>query len=72
MSEADIRLHGSFATGEARRISHERFLKEGFPGDILELVYATNPARTETMPAGDPRMSPQRGGQVINVDDYEL
>ena len=31
MSEADTRLHCRFATGEARKISHERFLKEGFP-----------------------------------------
>ena len=31
---------------------------------------ATNPARTETMPAGDPRMPSLRDGQVINVGDY--
>lgn len=72
MSEADTRLHCRFATGEARKISHERFLKEGFPSDILALVYSTNPARTETMPPGDPRMSPLRDGQVIRVGEYEL
>ena len=72
MSEADMRLHERFATGEARRISHERFLKEGFPGNILELVYSTNPARTEAMPPGDPRMSPLRDGQAIRVGEYEL
>ena len=38
MSEADNKLAGKFATGEARKISTERFLKEGFPGDILELA----------------------------------
>lgn len=72
MSEEDIRLHGKFGTGEARQTSHERFLKEGFPGNILALVYSTNPARTETMLSGDSRMTPLRDGQVIRVGEYEL
>lgn len=72
MSEADIRLHGQFAVGEAREKSQERFLKEGFPGDVLALVYATNPAGTEAMPSGDPRMHPLRDGDVIKVGDYAL
>lgn len=72
MSEKDIWMHEQFAIGKARRESQERFLKEGFPSDVLALVYATNPASTEAMPAGDPRMHPLRDGEVIRVGDYEL
>ncbi len=49
-----------------------RFHEEGFPADLLEEVYATNPARTEKMPGVDPRFHPLQDGDTLRVGDYTL
>ncbi len=54
----------------------KRFLSEGFPEDILNVVYAVNPAMTQALPkdfkTADPRFTNLKDGDVISAGRYAL
>lgn len=72
MSDNDIRLFKSFFESDDPMDRHSRFLKEGFPEEMLREIFTVNPAFTEKMPIVDPRLYPLHDGDQIRVGDYTL
>lgn len=72
MSDVDIKLFVSFFESKNPLSRHSRFLKEGFPEDMLMDIFKVNPAMTEKMPFVDPRLYPLHDGDCMKAGDYTL
>lgn len=72
MSGTDIRFFTGFHKDKDPFHRHSRFQKEGFPENLLEDVYRTNPAMTERMPVVDPRFCALQDGSRIRAGGYTL
>ena len=72
MSETDVDYHLGLIEGQHRARKYARFLKEGFPKDLLDEVFATNPTwsmATKNKPTNWKRLN---DGDMLHVGDYHL
>lgn len=69
---ADLDRWGKIYDTEYRRKNRTRFLEEGFPLEILDKVYAVNPAFVQALPATDARFRTIRGGDCVPAGDHVL
>ena len=72
MGALDIRYFTEMRRVEHRLKTRERFLSEGFPLELLDIVYAVNPAITQALDALDDRFLPLSDGDEIRVGEYTL
>jgi glyoxylase-like metal-dependent hydrolase (beta-lactamase superfamily II) len=71
MSHADMKSMSDFLAGEFENTQHARFLEEGFPEEMLEVIYTTNPAHTMASDSVD-NFCGLEDGEMLRVGDYEL
>lgn len=72
ISAADLDLLAAILEASDPSSRHHRFVQEGFPQEILDEVYRTNPAMTERMPALDSLFHTLQEGDEIRVGPYTL
>lgn len=72
MGALDIRYFHEMRRLEHRLKTRERFLSEGFPLELLDIVYAVNPAFSQALESLDERYLPLSDGDEIRVGDYTL
>ena len=72
MSDVDTRYFTWLRSLQTPLDRHGRFLEEGFPPAMLEEVFGTNPAMTETMPGIDDRFLGLHDGDTLRVGAYMI
>ena len=72
MSETDIDYLLDLQEGQCRERHFARFLTEGFPKDLLDEVYAINPAWTMATKNANTNWKRLKDGDMLHVGDYRL
>ena len=72
MPAPDLSFHLDSLDGSFRPIRHRRYMSEGFPEDLLLIIFPKNPAEQYGMQKQDTRFVPLADGDEIRVGDFCL
>lgn len=72
MSEPDLAFLRGVISGKIDRIRRKRYLQEGMPPELIDAIYAVNPANQQMMTCIPQNCITLREGDVISVGEYNL
>ena len=72
MPAPDLSFHLDSLDGSFRPIRHRRYVSEGFPEDLLTIIFPRNPAEQLGMQQQDKRFTPLEDGELLHVGDFHL
>ena len=72
MPAPDLSFHLDSLDGSFRPIRHRRYMSEGFPEDLLLIIFPKNPAEQYGMQKQDTRFVPLADGEIIDIGSFRL
>lgn len=72
MSEPDLTFLHRVVSGEIDRIRRERYLREGLPLELMDAIYAVNPANQQMMTCTPQNCIALHDGDVLSIGEYNL